>query len=78
MALKHRLPAMYPFPRYPQAGSLMSYGASTVGWAAPLSQPTSPSSRQPKFGLVINLNTAKALGLTIPQALLVRADQVIQ
>ncbi len=89
LSLKHRLPAMYPLPRYPQAGGLMSYGANDqdtprraatyvdkiLKGAKPADLPVEQPSR---FELVINLKTAKALRLTIPPAVLARADQVIE
>jgi putative ABC transport system substrate-binding protein len=89
LALKHRLPAIHVLNEFAQAGLLMSYGpnlpemyrraasyvAKILGGAKPADLPV----EQPtKFELIINLKTAKALGLTIPQSLLLRADEVIQ
>jgi putative ABC transport system substrate-binding protein len=88
-AAKARLPAIYPYDVYTRAGGLLSYGANYVelfGRAAPYvdkilkgARPGDLPIEQPtKFELVINLKTAKALGLTIPPSLLLRADQVIE
>jgi putative tryptophan/tyrosine transport system substrate-binding protein len=88
-ALKHQLPTMYAFREFVDAGGLMSYGANSVDMfrlvadqsarvlngAAPGDVPVIQATR---FELVINLKTAKALGLTIPPSLLARADQIIE
>lgn len=85
LALLHRLPAIYWRPDFPWAGGLMAYSpddtylwrqagvlvAKILSGARPADLPVEQADR---FRLVINLNTAKALGLTIPQTLLVRAD----
>jgi len=84
-----RLPAMYPFKLFVEAGGLMSYGtdvsvygyniADIVGQILKGANPSEIPIRQPtKFELVINLKTAKALGLTVPATLLAVADEVIE
>src|SRR5262249_12359023 len=89
LAAKHRLPAIYEWPLQVPDGGLMSYGASDMEtyqqvaiYIDRLFQGTKPSELpiwQPsKLYLVLNLKTAKALGLPIPQSLLLRADQIIE
>ena len=87
--MRHRLPTMYSDREFVDAGGLLSYGpdytdlfrrgAIYVDKILKGAKPTDLPIEQPtKFELVINLKTAKALGLTIPQSLLQRADQVIE
>ena len=88
-ANKNRLPAMYPHREYVEAGGLIAYGvdlrdnfrraATYVGKILKGAKPGDLPVEQPtKFELVINMKTAKALGLTIAPSLLQRADQVIE
>jgi putative tryptophan/tyrosine transport system substrate-binding protein len=89
LAAKRRLPAMYPLRAYVDAGRLMSYGVSLPDlWRRAATyvdkilkgaKPADLPAEQPmKFELVINLKTAKTLGLTIPPSLLLQADEVIR
>jgi putative tryptophan/tyrosine transport system substrate-binding protein len=89
LAARHRLPAVYPFRVFVAAGGLMSYGtdqvdifrqaASYVDRVLRGDKPTDlPVQAPTKFETVLNLKTAKALGLTIPPGLLVAADEVIE
>jgi len=89
LAQRYALPAIYEWPNYASTGGLMSYGPSLPAiyremavYVGRILQGTKPGElpiEQPtKFELVINLETAKALGLTVPQSLLARADRVIE
>jgi putative ABC transport system substrate-binding protein len=88
LGLKHRLPTIFAFREYAEAGGLMAYGPSYVelfrraaGYVDRILRGTRPADlpvEQPTaFELVINLKTAKALGLTIPPPVLARTDEVL-
>ena len=89
LAAKNRLPAVYPYSLFAEAGGLMSYAGSRADLNRQMAvyvdkilrgaKPAELPIEQPsKFELVINLKTAKTLGLTIPPSVLLRADQVIE
>ena len=89
LALRHRAPAIYQFPEFTAAGGLMSYGSNFrdmlrlsglyTGRVLKGEKPADlPVQQTTKVDLIINLKTARALGLTMPTALLVRADEVIE
>src|SRR5262249_39483757 len=89
LASRHKLPAVYPFRFYAVDGGLISYGpdniemfrraAGYVGRIPQSEKPHEPPLRAPtKYELVINLKTAKTLGITVPPALLAQANEVIE
>jgi putative ABC transport system substrate-binding protein len=91
LAARHRLPTVYPLRRFVAEGGLISYGPGatladvyrlTAGYVDRILKGEKPADlpvqQLTKIDLVINLTTAKALGLTIPETLLATADEVIQ
>ena len=89
MAAKHRLPVVYPYRYYVIGGGLICYGPDPVnhfrlaaGYIDRILKGEKPADlpvqTPTKYELVINLKTAKALGLTVPQTLLATADEVIE
>ena len=89
LAVKHRLPTMFTFKHYVDGGGLMSYGVEfpplwrrVADYVARILKGAKPAElpiEQPtKFELVVNLKTAKALGITIPNGILLAADEVIE
>jgi putative ABC transport system substrate-binding protein len=89
LALKHRLPATSMTPLFPEAGGLLGYGphaaatmersalfvAKILGGTKPGDLPVE---RPAKFELVVNLKTAKILGIAVPESILLQADEVIR
>ena len=89
LANRYKLPAVYPFRYFVSGGGLVSYGPDLVSQFPPAAgyvdrilkgeKPADlPVQAPTKYELVINLKTAKALGLTVPDSLLARADEVIE
>jgi putative ABC transport system substrate-binding protein len=89
LALRYRVPAIFQYPEFTAAGGLMSYGTNLrdmlrlsglyTGRILKGEKPADlPVQQATKIELILNLKTAKAFGLTMPTALLVRADEVIE
>jgi putative ABC transport system substrate-binding protein len=89
LALQYRVPGVYPFSEFARAGGLMAYGASNTEGCRQVGVYTGrilkgekvaelPVQQATKVELVINLKTAKALGITVPPALIARANELIE
>ena len=89
LTIQHRVPAIFIFRRYVELGGLMSYGADNVAmyrqtavYVAKVLRGAKPADlpvEQPnKFEFVVNLKTAKAIGVELPTAILLRANEVIE
>jgi putative ABC transport system substrate-binding protein len=89
LAARHKLPSVYPYRYYAVDGALISYGPNThdparraAGYVDRILKGEKPADMPvqapTKYELIVNLKTAKALGLTIPQSLLATADEVIE
>jgi putative ABC transport system substrate-binding protein len=89
LAMQHHLPTMFTFNFYVEAGGLMSYGIDTIpifrraaSFVAKILRGAKPSDlpvEQPtNFAFALNLKTAKAIGVSVPTSILLRADEVIE